>query len=134
MTTDSTRSTKSIFLRLHGRAMTNEEITEFLIEHRRATEAEVEISTYIRAGKLNYVTAFVECSRAKPDCFIYYVAALWRYLREHPDFMARRPELRSLLIRKKLKDFASRNLLMEVEAQHMREFLRWIKGRADYVA
>jgi hypothetical protein len=126
--------TKAIFWELNARFMTNAEEDQIVRDESRAAVAAIEIASYIQTGHLDYVRAFVECTRRDPEHFIDYVCALWRYLRTHPDLVAPSPELRSLLILEKLEDFATRSLLMAVEAQLMREFLEWIKERADYVA
>ena len=126
--------TKAIFWELHARFMTNGEEDKILGDHSRAVAAATTIASYIQNDSLDYVRAFVECTRRDPENFIHYVCALWRYLRAHPDLMAPQPELRSLLVLEKLEDFATRSVLMGVEAQLMREFLETIKERADYVA
>jgi len=125
---------KAIFWELHARFMTNAEEDDILSDHSRAVVAATAIASYIQTDALDYVRAFVECTRQNPEDFIYYVCALWRYLRAHPDLMSPQPDLRSLLVLEKLEDFATRNLLMKIEAQQMREFLVRIEGRADYVA
>lgn len=126
--------TKAVFWELHARFMTDTEEEAIIRDHALTLAAATEIASYIQTDQLDYVRAFVECTRRDPEHFIDYVCALWRYLRAHPDLMAPQPELRSLLVLEKLEDFATRSLLMAVEAQQMREFLEWIKERADYVA
>ena len=123
----------AIFWELNARFMTNAEEDQIIRDEALAQAAATEIESYIRNDALDYVRAFVDCTRRDPEHFINYVCALWRYLRAHPEIVATEPELRALLILEKLEAFATRSVLMAIEAQQMREFLEWIKERADYV-